>query len=208
MFRSTINIHELSPACLYQGGDRKRAPPPSPPASAPAVKDLCTLELGVNGERLGSVALLLRPDVVPKTAENFRFDKKSKNRKLRLINLIFSYEIRSLCDGDQGFGYEGSPFHRIIPGFMAQGGDFTRGDGRGGKRWILMLLNKFRTKCFTPSFFPAFTARLSPTRTSSSPTRRSASRWPTRARTPTGRSSSSPPRRHPGACHIPFRRFF
>ncbi len=77
MFRSTINLHELSPACLYQGGDRKRAPPPSPPASAPAVKDLCTLELGVNGERLGSVALLLRPDVVPKTAENFRFDKKN-----------------------------------------------------------------------------------------------------------------------------------
>ena len=34
------------------------------------------MELGVNGERLGSVALLLRPDVVPKTAENFRFDKK------------------------------------------------------------------------------------------------------------------------------------
>jgi len=111
-------LKNMLPALAVVAAVSCSTPAPAADPTAAEVTDKVYFDVEIGGQPAGRIVMGLFGDDVPKTAENFR----------------------ALATGEKGKGksgvpldYEGSGFHRVIPDFMLQGGDFTRGDGTGGE---------------------------------------------------------------------------
>ncbi|KAI0499433.1 hypothetical protein KFK09_020336 [Dendrobium nobile] len=119
MLRKTlVALLALAFVCLLISISRRRVQEDKEVERVLEITHRVYLDVDIDGQHAGRIIIGLYGEVVPKTVENFR----------------------SLCTGEKGRGghgkalhYKGTPFHRIVSGFVIQGGDITYGNGRGSE---------------------------------------------------------------------------
>ncbi|NXJ76915.1 PPIE isomerase, partial [Trogon melanurus] len=110
-----------------------------PPAKKTRVNPQVYMDIKIGNKPAGRLQILLRADVVPMTVGEQRLDLPVWWLPAATqLSLLFPFasrteNFRCLCTHEKGFGFKGSSFHRIIPQFMCQAGDFTNHNGTGGK---------------------------------------------------------------------------
>ena len=109
LLRPAVGASVVGGLALFET-QRRSSCDSSPPVNHPITQKVY-FDISIDGAPAGRIVMGLYGSTVPKTVENFK----------------------QLCTGEPGFGYAGSGFHRVIPGFMLQGGDFTNHNGTGGK---------------------------------------------------------------------------